>query len=250
MSFSHVFSWLPAAARGGLLLLALGAATQPAFAQKKGKNAAPAAAAVPQKFQPLYGGVTPAQAQQVIGASVLADIDRSFASRPEASKFFSQKGYEYLQENQPDTAAVRFNLAWALDPKNADTYRGLAVLISQRPGTSPEAVQALLSQGLALAPTNASLLADAATNTLSRYEQTKKKKDLTQAADYAQRALAADSTNAAAWQTSARIKYFQEDYAGAWQAVHKGQSYNLSSLDFTFLTELMAKAPDPEGKFK
>lgn len=249
MSFYPVSSWLTSTVRGGLLLLALGAA-QPALAQKKNKNADPAAAAVPQKFQPLYGGVSPAQAQQFVGATVLADIDRSFASRPEASKFFSQKGYEYLQEHQPDTAAVRFNLAWALDPKNADPYRGLAVLISQRPGTSPEAVQALLSQGLALAPTSTALLSDAATNTLSRYEQTKKKKDLTQAAGYAQRALAADSTNAAAWQTTARIKYFQEDYAGAWQAVHKGQSLSLGSLDFAFLTELMAKAPDPEGKFK
>lgn len=249
MSFSNALPWLKTAACGSLLLLALGAA-QPALAQKKNKASATPVAAGPQKLQPLYGGITPAQAQALIGAALLADVDRSFASRPEASKFFSQKGYEYLQENQPDTAAVRFNLAWALDPKNTDAYRGLAVLISQRPGTSPEAVQALLSQGLALAPTSTALLSDAATNTLSRYEQTKKKKDLQQAADYAQRALAADSTNATAWQTTARIKYFQEDYAGAWQAVHKGQGYSLGSLDFTFLTELMAKAPDPEGKFK
>jgi len=250
MSVSTASSWLKATACGGLFLLALGAA-QPALAQKKkGKAEATPAATGPQRLQPLYGGVTPAQAQALVGATVLADIDRSFASRPEASKFFSQKGYEYLQENQPDTAAVRFNLAWALDPKNADTYRGLAVLISQRPGTSPEAIQALLSQALAVAPTDSRLLTDAATNTLSRYEQTKKKKDLTQAADFAQRALTADSTNANAWQTTARVKYFQEDYAGAWAAVHKGQSYSLSSLDFTFLTELMAKAPDPTGKFK
>ncbi|NML66033.1 hypothetical protein HHL22_12540 [Hymenobacter sp. RP-2-7] len=236
--------------RAALLLLALGAAAQPALAQKKGKNEPAPTATGPQRLQPLFGGVSPAQAQQVIGAAVLADIDRSFASRPEASRFFSQKGYEYLQENQPDTAAVRFNLAYALDPKNADAYRGLAVLVSQRPNPSPEAIQALLAQGLAVAPADSRLLNDAATNTLTRYEQTKKKKDLTLAADYAQRALAADSTNANAWQTSARVKYFQEDYAGAWQAVHKGQSYSLGSLDFGFLTQLMAKAPDPDGKFK
>lgn len=234
-----------------MLLLALGAAaSQPAFAQKKGKAATAAVATGPQRLQPLFGGVSPAQAQQVVGATVLADIDRSFASRPEASRFFSQKGYEYLQENQPDTAAVRFNLAYALDPKNADAYRGLAVLMSQRPDSSPEAIQALLAQGLAVAPADSRLLNDAATNTLSRYEQTKKKKDLTLAADYAQRAIAADSTNANAWQTTARVRYFQEDYASAWVAVHKGQNYSLGSLDFGFLSELMAKAPDPQGKFK
>lgn len=233
-----------------LLLLALGAAAQPALAQKKGKPQTAPAYTGPQRLQPLYGGLSPEQAQALVGAAVLADIDRSFASRPEASKFFSDKGYEYLQEHQPDTAAVRFNLAYALDPKNAETYRGLAVLLSQRPDTSPEAVQTLLAQGLAVAPASAPLLADAATNTLSRYEQTKKKKDLQQAADYAQRALAADPNNAAAWQAQARIHFYQEDYAGAWQAVHKTQSLNLTGLDFQFLSELLAKAPDPEGKIK
>ena len=97
-----------------------------------------------------------------LGAAVLADIDRSFGSRAEASKFFSTKGFEYLIEHQPDTAAVRFNLAWVLDPLNADAYRGLAVIQSQRPDVAPDVVQRLLLQGLAVAPTNAPLLADAA----------------------------------------------------------------------------------------
>lgn len=232
------------------LLLGLGAATHPALAQKKGKGEPAPAYTGPQKLQPLYGGLSPAQAQALVGAAMLADIDRSFASRPEASRFFSHKGFEYLAENQPDTAATRFNLAYALDPQNATTYRGLAVLLSQRPGSSPAAVQALLTQGLAVAPTDAPLLADAATNTLSLYEQTKKKKDLQLAADYAQRAITADSSNYAAWQALAHVRYNQENYAEAWQAIHKAQNLNLSSLDFHFLSELLAKMPDPEGKFK
>lgn len=246
MSFPPSFPRFTAPA----LLLSLALAAQPALAQKKGKAEAAPTYTGPQKLQPLYGGLSPAQAQALVGATVLADIDRSFASRPEASRFFSQKGFEYLAENQPDTAATRFNLAYALDPQNVATYRGLAVLLSLRPGSSPEAVQSLLAQGLAVAPTDAPLLADAATNTLSRYEQTKKKKDLQQAADYAQRATAADSSSYAAWQALAHVRFDQEDYAGAWQAVHKAQNLNLSSLDFHFLSELLAKAPDPEGKFK
>lgn len=239
----------PASGRGALLLALLGLALAlPAQAQKKGKTPPPPTG--PQRLQPLLGGLTPAQAQQAIGAATLADIDRSFASRPEASKFFSGKGFDYLTENQPDTAIVRFNLAWVLDPKNPDTYRGLAVVLSQREATPPEAVQALLLQGLAVAPTDAHLLTDAATTTLGRYEQTKKKKDLAQAQSYVQRALLADANNANAWQTQARVHYYQEDYAGAWTDVHKGQNLNLSSLDFNFVTQLMAKLPDPEGKFR
>ena len=248
-----MFLWLTLRARRGAFSLLLGAALSlPAHAQKAGKgpqNTPPAAAAGPVRLQPLYGGLTAAQAQQLVGATVLADVDRSFASRPEASKFFSTKGYEYLQENQPDTAVVRFNLAWVLDPQNPDPYRGLAVVLSRRPATTPEAVEKLLLRGLAVAPTNSLLLADAANTALGRYEQTKKKKELTQAGDYTTRALLADSANANAWQTQARVRYYQENYAGAWQSLHKGQLISLSSLDFQFISELIAKMPDPQGKF-
>ena len=246
-----MFFWLtPRVRRGALLLLLSAALGLPAQAQKSRKGIpTPPATSGPPQLQPLYGGVSPAQAQQLVGAAVLADVDRSFASRPEASKFFSRKGFEYLNENQPDTAVVRFNLAWVLDPANPEPYQGLAVILSRRPSASPEAVDQLVLQGLAVAPTNAALLTDAANSTLGRYEQNKKKKELQQASSYVERALLADSTNANAWQTQARVRYFQENYPAAWQAVHKGQSLSLASLDFTFLGELMAKLPDPQGKF-
>jgi Tfp pilus assembly protein PilF len=248
-----VFFRLTPCVRRGAFLFLLGAALGlPAHAQKgsKGKTGAAAAVTGPQRLQPLFGGLSPAQAQAVVGTAVLTDVDRSFPSRPEASRFFSNKGFEYLQENQPDTATVRFNLAWVLDPKNPEPYRGLAVLLSRRADASPEAIQALVLQGLAVAPTNAALLTDAANITLANYEKTKKKKDLQQASGYTQRALLADSTNANAWQTQARLHYYQENYAEAWKDVRKGQSISLTSLDFQFLSELMAKMPDPEGKFK
>ena len=227
------------------------AGSRPAQAQRGKKNAA-TTAAVPAgtaRLQPLYGGLSPAQAQQAVGAAVLADIDRSFASRAEASQFFSTKGFEYLLENKADTAIVRFNLAWVLNPQNPEPYRGLAVVLSQRQA-APADVQSLLLQGLAVAPTNAALLTDAATTALDRYLQTKKKKDLAQANDYVQRALAADPNNANAWQTQARTRFYQEDYAGAWEAVHKGQALNMTSLDFDLISDLKDKLPDPQGTFK
>ena len=232
-----------------LLTLLSAAACLPAHAQRNKKNAATTAPTGPVRLQPLYGGASPAQAQTIVGATVLADIDRSFPSRTEASQFFSTKGFQYLLENQPDTAAVRFNLAWALDPKNPDPYRGFAVMLSQRQAPATE-VQSLLLQGLAVAPTNAYLLTDAATTAADRYAQTKKKKDLTEAASYVQRALLANPNNADAWQTQARIRYEQEDYAGAWEAIHKGQALNMSSLDFNLIGDLKEKLPDPEGKFR
>jgi Tfp pilus assembly protein PilF len=234
-----------------LVTLLSAASCLPAQAQR-GKKGAASTANLPMaqaRLLPLYGGMSVAQAQQAVGTAVLADIDRSFPSRTEASQFFSKKGFEYLQEHQPDTAAVRFNLAWVLDPKNPDNYRGLAVLQSQRQAT-PADVQALLLQGLALAPTNSLLLTDAATMSLERYLESKKKKDLAQAADYVQRALLADANNAGAWQTQARVRFYQEDYAGAWEAVHKGQNISMTSLDFNLIGDLKEKLPDPQGTFK
>ena len=210
--------------------------------------AAPAPAVRPARLRPLFGGLTPAQATAAYGAARLDAIAKSFASREEASAFFSTKGYEYLSESQPDTAAYRFNLAWLLNPRNADAYRGLGVVASREP--TPDASIALLLQALALAPTNTLVLSDLGTSYLIRYGNAHKKKDLTTGLELLQRAVAADATNAVAWQQLARGYYYQEKYPLAWEAVHKGQALSTSSLDFSLVSDLLGKLPDPQGTFK
>ncbi|GAA3974176.1 hypothetical protein [Hymenobacter antarcticus] len=235
------------------LLLGLLAAPA-AQAQRKGKpvNADGSLAATPParpaRLLPLFGGLTPAQATQIIGEAQLKAIAASFASPAEASAFFSTKGYEYLNENQPDTAAYRFNLAWLLNQQNADAYRGLGIVASAQP--TPDAAIGLLAKGLALTPASAPMLSDLGTSYLIRYGQTKKKKDLTAGMDLLQRATTIDPANAVAWQQQARGFYYQEKYAEAWAAVHKGQALSVSSLDFSLISDLLAKLPDPQGIFK
>jgi Tfp pilus assembly protein PilF len=239
-----------------LLYAALGLLTllaAPAQAQRKTKlktkgDAAAVALSSASRLQPLFGGASAGQAEALLGAGYLNKVAASFASREEASRFLSGKGYEYLAEGQTDTATVRFNLAWLLDAKNPDAYRGLGIVASRNP--TPDQAIELLTQCLALAPTNPLTLSDLGSSYLIRYEQTKKKKDLTTAADLLQRAVAADPANAVAWQQTARVHYLQENYAQAWEAVHKGQALSMTSIDFNFLSELMAKMPDPQGTFK
>lgn len=242
---------------GAALLLALLVVAAPAQAQRKGRadtainsdgSLAPSAAARPARLQPLFGGLTPAQATQLVGQAQLTAIVASFASPAEASAFFSAKGFEYLAENRPDTATYRFNLAWLLNPRNADAFRGLGVVASAQP--TPDASISLLAQGLALAPTNSLIQSDLGASYLIRYGQTKKKKDLTTGLYLVQHVVAADPTNAVAWQQLARGLYYQEKYAEAWEAVHKGQSLSVTSLDFDLITDLQAKVPDPKGIFK
>ncbi|MBF9223820.1 tetratricopeptide repeat protein [Hymenobacter ruricola] len=240
-----------------LLLVLLLAA--PAHAQRKPKGQAAVnpdgslATATPgptkpARLQPLFGGLSPAQATQVIGEAQLKAIAASFASTAEASAFFTTKGYEYLRENQPDTAAYRFNLAWLLNPQNAEAYRGLGVIASMQP--TPDASITLLNKAFALAPTSSLIMSDLGASYLIRYGQSKKKKDLTTGLDLLQRATAADPTNAVAWQQLARGLYYQEKYAEAWAAVHKGQNASVGSLDFDLISDLQAKLPDPQGTFK
>ena len=236
-----------------LLLGLLGAA--PAQAQRKGRAnsdgslaASAPASAKATRLLPLFGGLSPAQATQVIGEAQLKAIAASFPSTAEASTFFTNKGYEYLRENQPDTAAYRFNLAWLLNPQNAEAYRGLGIIASGQP--TPDAAIGLLNKGFAIAPTSTMLMSDLGASYLMRYGQTKKKKDLTTGLELLQRATTADPANANAWQQLARGFYYQEKYAEAWDAVHKGQNASVSSLDFDLITDLLAKLPDPQGTFK
>ncbi|MDB5233642.1 MAG: hypothetical protein JWR44_635 [Hymenobacter sp.] len=231
----------------------------PAQAQRKGRAAqatnpdgstatVPAASARTTRLQPLFGGLTPAQATQVIGEAQLKAISASFASPAEASAFFTTKGFDYLRENQPDTAAYRFNLAWLLNPQNAEAYRGLGIIASAQP--TPDAAIGLLAKGMALAPTDPLLMSDLGTSYLTRYSQTKKKKDLNTGMELLQRVTATDPGNAVAWQQLAHGYYYQEKYAEAWDAVHKGQAQSVTSLDFGLISDLLAKMPDPQGMFK
>lgn len=245
-------------ALAALLLLAL-LVPAPARAQRPGRpgqltntdgSLAPTAPANARatRLRPLFGGLSPAQATLVIGEAQLKAIAASFASTAEASTFFATKGFEYLSENQPDTAAYRFNLAWLLNQQNADVYRGLGIIASAQPG--PDAAINLLTQGLALAPTSTLMMSDLGSSYLLRYGQTKKKKDLLAGLALLQRTTVADPANAVAWQQLARAYYYQEKYPEAWAAVHQGQSKSVSSLDFNLITDLLAKLPDPQGTFK
>ncbi|GAB3829360.1 tetratricopeptide repeat protein [Hymenobacter jeollabukensis] len=226
----------------GLLL------TDPAQAQKvKAKGTAADVPAAARRLLPLFGGLTPEAAQQLVGAAFLQSAEQSFASRTEASQFFANKAYEYLKEGQADTARYRFNLAWVLDPKNPAPYRGLGLLTASN---SPDEALQLFSQGLALAPTDAQLLTDVGGVYLIRFEQTKKSKDLKTADDYLHRALAADANNAYAWQQLAWVQFKQENYPGAWESLHKARTLDFSSIDFELISQLKDKLPDPQGMFK
>ena len=200
------------------------------------------------RLLPLFGerSKTAEQIDQEI--KFLNDCDQNFASRDEASQFFATRGWEYVAESQLDTATYRFNLAWLLNDKNADVYWGLGVVCYQQSKLS-DAIR-MLKKGLAVADTNAMLMTDLATVQIKQYQTTQDSTELNEAESLLQKAITLQPANATALMKLSLVRFVRADYGPAWTYFHRARVLDLSTLDLSYLNELMAKLPDPQGVFK
>jgi Tfp pilus assembly protein PilF len=200
------------------------------------------------KVLPMFGKVAKTEAQQLQDEKFLSSCDKSFTTRTEASNFFMERGWEYLNEGQTDTAMYRFNLAWLLNPDNGDAHWAFG-LVTVAKGNPQEAI-GYYEKALALKPKNSLLLSDLATCYVTLYEQKPKKKTLSKAVSYLDQSIAADAQNAYAYFTMSKVKYFNKDYNGAWTYLHKGRELNMAGLDYNYLLQLTEKLKDPQGFYK
>lgn len=197
---------------------------------------------------PLFGEMTKSTEHIAWEVRFLNECDQNFSNRTEASQFFSTRGWEYLTEGQLDTATYRFNLAWLLNNKNADTYWGLGV-ISYQQGKTPESIR-LLKKGLEVADTNAVLMTDLATVQLKYYKENSDNELLADAVAVLHKALKYDVTNANTFMRLSWANFTRGDYSAAWENLHKARLLDLSAVDMVYLQELLQKEPDPKGFFK
>ena len=211
------------------------------FAQDATENPNP-------KVLPMFGKIVKTEAQQLQDQKFLSSCDKSFTTRNDASTFFMERGWEYLNEGQTDTAMYRFNLAWLLNPDNGDTYWAFG-LVTVAKGNPEEAV-GYYEKALALKPKNSLLLSDLATCYVAMYEQKPKKKSLKKATDLVDQAITADAQNAFAYLTMSKVKYFNKDYNEAWTYLHKGRELNMAAVDYNYLLQLTGKLEDPQGFYK
>lgn len=200
------------------------------------------------KVLPMFGQQAKTEAQQQADERFLSSCDKSFDTRTEASNFFMDRGWEFLNEGQTDTAVYRFNLAWLLNPDNYNTYWGFG-LIEHSKGKPKEAI-AMFDRALKYQPKNSLLLSDLGASQLYLYLQDKKKKTLKQAEQSLQRALETDQENAFAMSNLSQVYFYNKKYAEAWEYLHRGRERNIMSLDYEFLSSLMARMPDPKGVFR
>ncbi|MCP2044574.1 tetratricopeptide repeat protein [Pontibacter sp. HSC-36F09] len=200
------------------------------------------------KVRPMFGQVAKTDAEQKADEKFLTSCDKSFESRTEASNFFMERGWEFMNEGQVDTAMYRFNLAWLLNPDNFNTYWAFGVAEYNR-GNVSDAI-GMFDRALKYQPNNSLLLSDVGSAYLQQYIADKKKKNLKQAAALLDRSLKADPNNAFAMSNLAQVHFHNKKYAEAWDYLHRGRDLNIMSLDYNFLTELMTRMPDPKGMFR
>lgn len=196
---------------------------------------------------PLFGETTKSIEQIEFEINFLNECDQNFSSRGEASRFFSDRGWDYLQEGDLDTACYRFNLAYLLDPKNSDAYWGLGVVCFQQ-GHLTDA-ERMLRKGVDIDSTNVGLLVDLATVDLIHYTESKDSWELHEAEQILNRALRLDPTSANTYLKKAVLEYHKGQYKAAWVYLHKTRQLDSNLLDYAFVKELLAKECDPEGIF-
>lgn len=197
---------------------------------------------------PLFGEMPRTKTQKVEDDNFLKSCDKIFPNRLEAAAFFAERAWQYLGEGELDTAVHRFNLCYLLQPDNVESYWGLGVVCYNR-GQMPDAIR-FMEKGLSVAPNNAGLLVDLATLHIQQFEKAQDTKEIQTAEGMITKAIGVDSTNANAYIKLAITRYYQEDYDKAWENLHKCRSIDFKAVDLTFLTQLMAKKPDPVGLFK
>ncbi|WP_245842496.1 tetratricopeptide repeat protein [Pontibacter ummariensis] len=216
-------------------------ATTFSFAQEQAAEANPI-------VLPMFGNKPKTEEQQKKDEKFLTSCDKSFASRQEASKFFVERGWEYLNEGQVDTAMYRFNLAWLLNPDNKDTYWAFGLVTSAQ-GQNAQAID-LYEKALHYDPKNSVLLSDLSSSYLNLYKEKSKRKTLKKAIRYIDQSLAVDSANAFALYNLSKVKFYQKKYADAWDYLHKSREINMNQIDYAYIMELVAQMPDPKGFFR
>ncbi|MBC5991540.1 tetratricopeptide repeat protein [Pontibacter cellulosilyticus] len=198
--------------------------------------------------QPMFGNKPKTESQQKKDERFLTSCDKSFLNRQEASQFFMERGWEYYNEGQIDTAMYRFNLAWLLDPNNKDTYWAFG-LISASKDKNEEAIT-YYEKAKGLDPKNSMLLSDLATSYLAVYREGKKKKNLKKANELLNEAVTAEPQNAYALYNVSLVKFYEKKYTDAWDYLHKSRMLNMAVIDYTYISELVEKMPDPQGFFR
>lgn len=198
---------------------------------------------------PLYGEYQKTVAQLNEDTNFVTECDKSFAKRAEASDFFANIGWQYLEEGKKEEAIQRFNWAYLLDTENVDAFWGLGVIEYQQKHY-PSAIR-LMKKGLDVADNdNITLMVDLATVYIKCFVNDKHPDDLKSAYELLELALSIQPEFANAYMQKALAQLANGDIDNAWISFHKGYEIAPEEASREILSELLSRKNDPKGLFK
>ena len=197
---------------------------------------------------PLFGEIKKSNKEVATDNSFIEMCKKNFPNLTEASKFFADRGWEYLAESELDTAMHRFNLCYLLNQKNMDAYWGIGVICFQK-GELDNASR-ILKKGIEIDSTNSSLIVDLATVEITCYEKNNHNEDLILAHDHLAKAIDIDPGNISAWLKRSETEYYLENYENAWECIHSARLLDITKIDLNFAEKLNLKMKDPKEVFK
>lgn len=198
---------------------------------------------------PLFGDYQKTVAQLNEDTNFIIECDKSFGKRAEASDFFANVGWQYLEEGKKEDAIRRFNWAYLLDNENVDAYWGLGVIEYQQKHY-PSAIR-LMKKGLEVAENdNITLMVDLATVYIKCFVSDKHSDDLKSAYDLLELAISIQPEFANAYMQKALAQLANGDIDNAWISFHKGYEIAPQEASREILSELLSRKEDPMGLFK
>lgn len=201
----------------------------------------------PKSDQPLFGGDERTPQQQISQIHYIDTAIKAAGTREAAAKLAMEHGWEALRAGDPRRAIQRFNEVYLLTPENGELYWGLGVA-SAAEGQFSNSLQ-LLAEAKRDLPENARLLADFGrvyyTRAANEDSVVQRNSDLREAEQLIDRAQVLEPKAPLIYMELALVKYYQGDYATAWQALNQQRALAPESVDKRFEAALTARMPKP-----
>ena len=141
----------------------------------------------------MYGGKKKCPEQIKSDNEFIAECDKTFSSRKEASQYYVWKGWEYFYKNDLDSSMKRFNQAWLLDKTNSEIFWGFGNLLGMKRQIK-ESIP-LFEKSIELNPNNSKVYESLSTSYGYLFNETKKVEYLKSTIDNLKKAIKLDKEN-------------------------------------------------------
>jgi Tfp pilus assembly protein PilF len=195
---------------------------------------------------PKYGLLPKTEAEQAANKVFISGMDEEYhGDRKKAANFMAMRGWQYLQEGDPDNAMRRFNQAWLLESKNGTALWGMAAVEADK-GKYDDSLK-LFAEAQKSMSNEINFEVDHARTVGTAAVAQKDEALLKDALDRFQKIYKKAPKNGRNLKNWAMILYQKERYSEAWAKVKLAEATpDKNQLDPSFLKQLEAQMPRPK----